>query len=196
MTRDELEFSISQYLDGTLGEAEGSALEERLSTDADARAVLSEYRRLDAALKGVPGPAVDWDAFASRVSRVVAAQDPPAQSYRLHWVRAASVLAVAASALVAIGFGIRLLRPSGPGAGTNGQLVQNPPVREVKRIEVVDRSTPAPAGQAVQVIAVGPPTSLDGRPLLVRYQEDLVSRPSQVIIARGGQPYQDNSGLP
>ena len=41
MTRDELEFSISQYLDGTLGARERDALDERLATDAEARALLA-----------------------------------------------------------------------------------------------------------------------------------------------------------
>jgi anti-sigma factor RsiW len=37
MSTDQLEFSISQYLDGTLPADEQAALEERLATDAQAR---------------------------------------------------------------------------------------------------------------------------------------------------------------
>ena len=42
MTRDELEFRISQYLDGALAAGEQAALEARFATDADARAMLDE----------------------------------------------------------------------------------------------------------------------------------------------------------
>ena len=59
-------------------------------------------------------------------------------------------------------------------------------------IEVVDR--PIQGAEPVQVTLVDQPVPAENRPVLVRYQEDLVSRPSQVIIARSGQPYQDNSG--
>ena len=191
MTRDELEFAISQYLDGTLAEAEVSALEERLATDAEARAILAEYRRLDTVLKAAPRPALDWEALGDRISQAVAEQEPPAQSYRLHWVKTVSVLAVAAAVLVAIGFGIRLLQP-GPSDRPNHQLAGTNPPRQPVVIEVIDR--PLPGAEPMQVTLVERPVSASDRPVLVRYQEDLVSRPSQVIIARSGQPYLDNSG--
>src|SRR5687768_15460097 len=102
MTRDQFEFEISQYLDGTLGEAEQAALETRFAADADARALLAEYREIDAALKNrLPRPpALDWENFATRVSAAVAAQPEPAQSYKIGWFRAAAGLAVAASVLL------------------------------------------------------------------------------------------------
>src|SRR5688500_20230694 len=105
MTRDELEFSISQYLDGTLGEAEEAALETRLASDADARALLGEYRRLDRTLKAAPLPAFDYGALSDRISAAVAREDEPAQSYRLHWVRTAAGLAIAACVVIAVEIG-------------------------------------------------------------------------------------------
>jgi len=191
VTRDELEFAISQYLDGALAEAEVSALEERLATDAEARAMLAEYRRLEIVLKAAPRPALDWEALGDRITQAVAGQEPPAQSYRLHWVKTVSVLAVAATVLVAVGFGIRLLQP-GPTDRPNGQFAGTHPPRQPIVIEVVDR--PIQGAEPVQVTLVDQPVPAENRPVLVRYQEDLVSRPSQVIIARSGQPYQDNSG--
>ena len=44
MTPDQLEFAISQYLDGTLAADEQAALERHLETDAGARQMLAEYR--------------------------------------------------------------------------------------------------------------------------------------------------------
>src|ERR1700761_200522 len=71
---DELEFSISQYLDGTLSAPEAAALEQVLASDAAARALLDEYRQLDALIKSAPLPAVRWDALASSISSAIDAQ--------------------------------------------------------------------------------------------------------------------------
>src|SRR4051812_19493282 len=84
MTRDELEFSISQYLDGTLAVAERDALEERLATDAEAREVYAEYEALNGALAAAPAvPEIDWDAFAGKISAAVAREALPEQSYKI-----------------------------------------------------------------------------------------------------------------
>lgn len=73
MTFEELEFAISQYLDGTLPAAQVAELEARLAVDAAARALLDEYRRLDSALKLSGVPALQWDRLAEHLSNAVAA---------------------------------------------------------------------------------------------------------------------------
>ena len=190
MTRDELEFSISQYLDGTLAGQEESALEARLATDSDARALLEEYRGLDRVLRRAPRPVVDYDALAGRISDAVAREPEPAQSYRLHWVKTAGALALAACVVVAAGVGIRRLQTNrddiavGPGRTTV----------EPKRIVVVDSVGPAAAStQPVVVVDVGPPAAGEDRSAFARYHEDLLSRPSQVIIARSGYVPQEGA---
>ena len=196
MTRDELEFSISQYLDGTLAEAEEAALESRLASDADARALLGEYRRLDRTLKAAPLPAFDYGALSDRISAAVAREAEPAQSYRLHWVRTAAALAIAACVVIAVGVGIRRLGPAGP-TDPRQQAVAPTPAVERKQIIVVDagpRSQPSTA--PVEVIAVGPSPAAQDGPALARYQEDLISRPSQVIIARTGRGAEEGSFMP
>ena len=186
MTRDELEFSISQYLDGNLAAAEESALEARLASDADARALLAEYRSLDRVLRSSPVPETDFAALGDRIRGAVAEQDEPAQSYRLHWVRTAASLALAACVVIAVGVGIRRLQapavPSGPVAAV-----------EPKQIVVID-TTPrvAPSTAPVAIVSVGPSAAPAEGPALARYQEDLISRPSQVIIARSGAPAQQD----
>jgi negative regulator of sigma E activity len=193
MTRDELEFAISQYLDGNLAAAEESALEARLASDADARALLTEYRSLDRVLRSSPIPDIDSVALADRIRGAVAGQDEPAQSYRLHWVRTAAVLALAACVVIAVSLGIRRLQappaPTGP--------IAKAPAQEPKRIVVID-TTPrtAPSAAPVAVVSVGPSAAAADRPALARYHEDLLSRPSQVIIARNGSPSQDGALLP
>jgi anti-sigma factor RsiW len=194
VTRDELEFSLSQYLDGTLAEAERAALEERLAGDADARALLAEYQRLDVALKAVPRPAVDYDRLAGHICAAVSEQEEePARIYRIGFVRTMAGLALAASVLIGVGFGIRLLQQNQTNP-TGGRFVVNTP----KEIIVVDAHLAAPGAstQPVEVIAVGPSQQFQDRPGFAGYYDDIVSRPSQVLIARSGEPAHDGSFLP
>jgi negative regulator of sigma E activity len=192
MTRDELEFAISQYLDGNLAEAEESALEARLASDADARALLAEYRSLDRVLRAAPPPTVDWDALSGRVSKAVAREAEPAQSYRLHWVRTAAALALAACVVVAVSIGIRRLQ--GPDSRLQFGENTQPATKQIVVIDTARRAAPSTA--PVAIVSVGPPAAAPDRAALARYHEDLISRPSQVIIARSGQPAQDGSWLP
>jgi len=92
MDRDDLEFLISQYVDGTLVGGKREAMEARLKLDPAARAVLAEYRALDAQLKSLPRLDVRWDAFAEQVSAAVAEAEEPAQSYRLSDYRWANLV--------------------------------------------------------------------------------------------------------
>jgi len=199
MTRDELEFQISQYLDGTLAGDDQSALEARLAEDADARALLDEYRRLDVVLKAVPAPAVDWDALSTQIREAVAEQElEPARSYRIGSFRTMAGLALAACVLIGIGFGIRLLQPVG--TNPSGGSVALKPSKAPVEIVVVD-ATPSSAAsvastQPIVGIAIGPATSLQDRPGYAGFHDELISRPSQVFIARGGDPVHDGSFLP
>ena len=59
MIDEQLEFLIAQHADGSLPESERALVELRLKTDAEARALLDEYRTLDATLMAsMPLPAV------------------------------------------------------------------------------------------------------------------------------------------
>src|SRR5687767_4300490 len=74
MTREEMEFLISQYLDGTLSVEEEAKVRQLLESSEEARAVLAEYQKLDSVLKGQGGPAVKWEVLASTISSAVDAQ--------------------------------------------------------------------------------------------------------------------------
>jgi anti-sigma factor RsiW len=71
MTLEQLEFAITQYLDGTLPPEELGALERRLADDAEARALLEEHRALTALLRTQPLPEMDWADVARDLSAVV-----------------------------------------------------------------------------------------------------------------------------
>jgi anti-sigma factor RsiW len=77
MTNDDLEFSISQYLDGTLPPQEAAALEERLAEDSAARKLLEEYQSLDRFMKAGRGlPTVNWYHLGESISQSISSAAP------------------------------------------------------------------------------------------------------------------------
>src|SRR5688572_23409777 len=117
MTRDQLEFAISQYVDNTLSAVDRSALEHRLEQDAEARQLLVEYRGLDELFRRElpPAPELNWNDLANQISAAVAEEEIPARTLRISW--RASSLAIAASVLIAIGIGFVVYKNSGTPEG-------------------------------------------------------------------------------
>src|SRR5439155_12419775 len=103
MEREQLEFQISQYADGTLPAEDVAALEAVLASDAEARALLEDFRKIETSIKRETAlPAMDWDRLRKRISNAVAAEDDRASRvYRIGawWGR----VAVAAIVLIAVG---------------------------------------------------------------------------------------------
>lgn len=201
MTHDDLESSISQYLDGTLAEGERSALERRLAEDAEARVMLDEYRRLDAVLKSAPLPDVRWELLAQSISAAVeqSVEERAATTYRIPaWVRTFAPLALAASVLVASGLGIRayLLRP---GSANNiapqvVHIAQEKP-QQVATSDVAGPQADRAEGPAQVDVAIGPAHSGDSEPLLAHYSDEVLSRPSHVSVASGVVPAHEDEPL-
>jgi anti-sigma factor RsiW len=71
MTSEQLEFAITQYLDGTLPPEEVGALQARLESDPEAQALLAVHERLTTLLRSLPGPELDWSELAGDFSAVV-----------------------------------------------------------------------------------------------------------------------------
>jgi anti-sigma-K factor RskA len=72
MDSEQMEFLISQYLDGTLSGEEEAGVRELLASNEEARRILGEYQKLDGVLKGARGgPAVKWDVLAEKISEAV-----------------------------------------------------------------------------------------------------------------------------
>src|SRR5437588_5907133 len=112
--RDDVEFLIVQYLDGSLAAGERAALEARLGDDPEAQALLEEHRRLDTILRRDPIPDIRWEALARQISSAVTTAPMPeveehAQVFRMPWVGWGGKLAIAAALLIATGIGIVLL---------------------------------------------------------------------------------------
>src|SRR2546421_2278245 len=123
-TADELEFAISQYIDGTLGPLEEAALEEVLATDESARATLAAFRKLDAALKtNLPEAQVDHNALEARITGALSQLDAPVRHFKLSPMTM-RIVAIAASVVIIVGAAMLLLSRKGPGTG-NSEVVVN-----------------------------------------------------------------------
>ncbi len=184
MTRDQLEFLISQYVDGTLPPDEHAALEHRLQSDTKARQILNEFRSLNDLLRTqLPSiPDVNWDQFAAGTSRAIADEEAPAIRMRIFtWSR----LAIAASVLLVVGIGM-LINRSAP-------TKNNPP--KLQAFAHIEGPTAEPATQpAVVQVTVGPATEVaeSQYPL-----DNIVFGPSSVsLIATSNEPAQDTHHSP
>ena len=193
MTRDQLEFAISQYLDGTLMPLEKAALEERLARDAEARALLEEDRELDAVMKAPVAElaGVKWDALAQHISATVAKEEIPATSYVMRRVLKIGSIAIAACAVIVTGIWIftRTTSPTTPVAH-NPLIVVNQPVIIVEGPKIETAS----ASPVVQITIRPPPTVADAGTRTWHYADGVVARSTHVLIASGLDSAQDSGG--
>ena len=191
MASEELEFRISQYADGSLPADEVAALEAILASDAEAGALLEDFRKIEASLKRETAlPAVNWDRLRARLSDAVAAEDERvSRVYRIGpWTRAA----IAAMVLIAMGlFALHLRRP-----GEKVEIVETVPSHLQSGVivaEVTGPASEATAQPAVAEISIGP------SPLAQQLDygsEEIVYQPPRVVIASGQSARQDNAYLP
>jgi len=182
MSLDELEYAISQYIDGTLTTLETDSLEKRLASDIEARAILAEYRRLDTAMRATTTPAVEWDRLAERISSsVAAAEAPPIATYRIRSMGWVARVSVAASLVFAIGIVVQFVSRT------------EPAIRPTPVVAVSGPQIEGPAGPVVAKISIGPSPAVAHN---WRASEEVVSRPTVVLIDRAYTYGQDSdSGL-
>lgn len=183
LSREELEYAISQYLDGTLPLLERAALEERLASDAEARDILAEYRTLDATLKSaMPVPEVGWDELTSQIRSALADVEPPVRHFSLRAIGWSARLAIAAMLLFAITLAIYFASPQPGVPGTNSVATPGTAL-------VVGPQIERPAEPVVAEISIGPSPTLAGD---WRINQEVVTRPSVVLIDRAHLAGQDN----
>ena len=183
---EDLEYSISQYVDGSLPAAEKAALEKRLAEDADARAMLEEYRKLDEAIRAsaTPMPEIDWDALAGRISNAVAEQNEANESFKIErvrrspWVVRASWMALAASVLIVAGIAIHLMRPTpGTPIGDPGPLARN------SSADIHGPQAEPATGPSVAEVTITAPAQFADASREYPNGEGIVVQPSRVTIA-------------
>jgi anti-sigma factor RsiW len=209
MNREELEFQISQYVDGTLSPEERASVETILAGDAEARQMLAEFRQMDQHLASEMSlPNVKWEQFASHISAAVEeATEAPAVIGRItpETATAASAwtwrsrLAIAASLVIVLGSAM-LFYDHGlnqRGSHGSGAVVLPSPgqpgdaVASASPVVVGPQAEPA-TGPAVQQITVGPSPALAAQGDSWRYAEGVVvTRPSTAVIAGEMKPESD-----
>ena len=166
-TPDELEYAISQYIDGTLPVLERDALDEVLARDAGARAILAEYQKLNTVVKSAPQPAVDWDAFGARLKGGLEEIDTPVRHFRIGSIGYVGRMAIAAALLCVVSIGIFVAK-SGPTTSAGSIVVTGPQVETANITAVAD-------------ISIGPSSAIMGQWYA---NEDVVTRPTVVLIDR------------
>jgi anti-sigma factor RsiW len=185
LSREELEYSISQYLDGTLPLLERAPLEERLANDPQAREILNEYRALDLAVKSaMPLPEVAWDQLAARIGHSLAEVEAPVRHFSLGRIGWTGRLAIAAVLLFAVSLAIFFATPQ-----SNAPAISNAASTGAGSAVVVGPTIERPDVPAVAEITIGPSPSLAGD---WRINQEVLTRPSVVLIDRAHLSGQDN----
>ena len=184
---DDLEFSISQYVDGTLADEQRAALEALLAGDRDAQALLAEHQAVTQMLRAAPLPEVQWDRLAEVIGAAID-EAPSAASQKSWWAgrKVTAGLALAASVLLAIGIAIHLWLSQNNGGRPDGN-----PVKVVASSGILTVQGPAadrPEGPTVTEISIGPGGEYARESTLAPYADEIDSRPSRVIIASGVNP--------
>lgn len=178
MLKEDLEFRISQYIDGTLDDTQRRALERELEQDSNAAQLLGQYRQIDNYLKSaLPLPQVDYDALANRISDAIDQADRPHVLYSFKWVRRAASIAVAACIILAAGIWIY----------TNGLIPSNGNNSVI--VQVTGPQSEAAFADPIQVIQIGPSAVAAAGPSPA--SEVLVAKPSRLVIASAADPEQD-----
>jgi anti-sigma factor RsiW len=203
---DELEFAVSQYVDGTLPAGEVPAIEARLADDATAQGLVDEHRKVLGALKSAPLPAVRWDRLAKHLSTTVAEANEPAtiKLFARPWVRGLAGLAVAACVAIVSTMGIRGLRSQhqqGP-----GPLVDVLPGSDrtvaAKSIEVqigapdFDGGSPAARTAVAADVTISAGADTPGGESAPTFAEGIVARSPRSLIATGSPTAQDSAVMP
>lgn len=194
MTRDQLEFQISQYADGTLPADDVAALDEIFARDADARRMLAEYRAIDAILKREVAaiPDVKWDRFAAHLSNAVAKEDLPQRRLRI-WTATWTRVAVAAIVVFAIGTTMLLhMRPAKNDTVANTETDET--TTAIAAVMVTGPSVESSSAAPVAIVSIGP--SQVAQQSHARMAETIVYRPPRVVIASGQSNRQDTPRLP
>jgi hypothetical protein len=201
LSRDELEFAISQYIDGTLSVLERDALEERLATDPEARELLAEYRKLNTVVKAsaMPMPAIAWDRLAEQIGQATAAEEAPVRHYRIGAMSWTGRLAIAASLLLVISLGVFFVKRDSGGIAPQSEgfvqiTVSGSGQSGQPQLGVVPIA-PAPTdatGLAAQ-IQIGPSPTYAAQDW--RFGEDVVARPTVVLIDRAASSGQDSDSI-
>lgn len=195
MIDEQVQFAISQYVDGTLPPDEVPAIEARLKSDPQARQILDEYRQINAIVSSLPAPEMDWDQFSKQISAAVDEQIDRANApipITTWW----EPVALAASVLLALTAVLAVWLAQRPSPATPDQYARQAPA--AAPVLEIDISAPRPANGIVEMAVLdrqrpqGAPISeiaitqaqLPWFPQVLESYRDVTAEPiSRVLIA-------------
>lgn len=189
MNPHDLEFQISQYVDGQLDASTAAALEVRLRDDAAARSLLAEYKQVASVVRdNATLPAINWNRLAESISANIDASEGQSieQRFRMPWMQIASSIAVvAACALI----GLFIFRSQDVTAPTNSTVVFAQP-----RIAEISLATAEPAaGPRIAEVTIDMPN--DDTALAAMVWDELQPRNTRVVVTAGAPPVMPDSLL-
>jgi anti-sigma factor RsiW len=196
MDREQLEFRICQYLDGTLPAGDRAALEQTLAADADAQAMLAQHRRLQQQLnRHLATPELNWDRLAEHLSASVAeaaaadvrGSQPISLPVRFGWRQPWGWLSAAASVLLAATVTLLVARHARHAVAPLPLEMANRP----SSIVIVPQPEP-PAGSPVEQITIGPSPALAAQGGDWRYAQGVVAAPSRAVVVSRADAGRDN----
>ena len=188
-TADELEFAISQYIDGMLGQLEQAALEEILASDKSARAMLAEYRRLNEALRTkLSQPQVDFELFSKNISDALGKAEAPVKHYRPSFTGYAKIISVAASIVIAISVITKLVMNRETPTGSTPITIANKTSSNVPP-DVAGPSVATVSGVESSDISIGAPPGFASAGFA---DQAVITRTPQLVIESSALPVQDN----
>jgi len=177
MLSDEIQFSLLEYLDGSLPAEKLAAIEQLLASDGEAAEFVREQRSLDALMRTAPLPMINWNALSKQISSAVYEEVLPRHSWQIHWRWIGAAAAMAASVLIVGGVVLHH-------RGSVQNVVHVIPV--VQPAEVASAIVIGPAAEtangASADVQVGPPVMMDNLPESVDPADGLVDRPSHISI--------------
>jgi anti-sigma factor RsiW len=193
MISEQIEFQISQYVDGTLSSAERGAVDQLLADDPQARKLLADYRQLSLQLSKMnAGPSVRWDRLSEHLSAGIDQATAPAVAGRIRRPPSFAIqMRIAAAVLVALTAWIVVRHHSV--SDTAVRLPGTP--APVGRIDVQGPQSEIATGPAVEDVQVMP-SQTAARNEAPRYGEGVIDHgPPKVVISGLTPAVKKSSGL-
>lgn len=183
MDRDELEFLISQHLDGTLATDASARLQARLSADADARSLFDDHAKLDGALRASRDVlAIDESWLSALIADAL--DESNAQPIRVARWTWAVPMAMAACLLIGLMLGVVFLRDNAE--KQIAVVPQQPAAPQIATIIITGTPATPRSTEGYASVSVGVPANLTPQIVSALYLSRDLSE-SRVRIQAAGQ---------
>lgn len=182
MTHDEVEFLISQHLDGTLSADEAEKLRIVLEQDPVAKALFEEHQRLDVALKSTRTAdlRIDQDWLTAQIAGAI--DEHQSRPILLSNRSMFAPMAIAATLLIGLTLGVVFLKDETESPAN--QLSSNTNVSRI--VEIGSPETPVRNDVAMANVSVGVPANLSPAMMTALFIADHRST-GKVVIKPAGE---------